>query len=338
MIFSEFYPSFQDIETEYHEDILELIDQDIPSLNYLKSADRLNPNKIGYYLLFEEGKNSPVGLIRQIRNDFHYEAPRNKIWQKIFLKDHKETTLSFSTPGLTESGIIAKPHLKEECLEYLEKIIKRERDPLKHVTQFRINLEFSYSINLNIRTETISWKKPSTLVKSSKNFQEYLESLPKNIQQIYFEEENSKTDFSFESLTTDEIKTYSNYKKVQTIFSNTPQDSKARLFGIIINNEILSVVSFIEGTRGNTFVKYYFGLAEKLTGFEAYLVLNSIKEFFDNSESNRLRVLNSSPWPKKIKDFFYHVGFDSVSGKTALINGKTKSTAKRQFFNHQKQN
>lgn len=332
MVFSEYYPSFKDIEPEYLADIKELIAQDIPSTDYLQFIDELFPHDINYHLIFEEASNAPIGLIRQVRKTIHHQASKKSIIHRILLKDSYETSLNFQTPGITESGFFCKPHQRINCLKYIESYILKQRDPKKGLKQISVNLSANDALNFSFRFNGAKWSKPTSVIKAHKEFREYFQTLSSNIKELLTTEENefnSNSTYSFKTFNYSDIQSFANKEKLQFLLKTCPEIENQNIVGIQRNDEIISFYIFYHGYKNNLYVKYFFGASEKSFGYESVLVKHSMESFYRDENFYRLKLLNSTTWPIKIKEFFYDLKFNCYKGKTSLISPRKKELRDR---------
>lgn len=324
MYFSEFYSSIDEIEEEFKTDMSDLCSQDLPSLDYLKFYDKSSELKVGYYLIFEKGTNSPLGFIRtnikEITSNIDPQK-RKKFFEKFLKKPKTETSLYFQIPSVSECSFYCRPHHQKTILKYLETIIKTQRHQTG-LKDIQINFTTDQALDFNFKYTSITWDKPVTLIKPHKNFKVYLkeQGLPESLEE--------KSSLIVEIKDKENISNFENHILIENIINRNPSNDSIQYLIVRSEKEIHHMGILFQGKGSVLFCKLFFNLGNRSFGKEDYLILNTIKEFY-NRDSFKLKLINSSSWPEHIKRSCYEKGFQNYQGKTCILKPLKKSKKKK---------
>ena len=306
MIIKQKYNSAFDIDIEFITPLENLLDNIIPSFNFIKNYEKSadEDNNFIYYLFFGAETNSPIGfaMIEIIRGREIKQNIFQRLIKKTRLEANKyEYSLKWSIPGKSNEGVVFSPrynsHANREINKIVENLFERQDIIGQSITLSDAYNDDSFS---KINKEIIN----NSLVKNCSNYQEYIEKKSPDVKK------NIKKSWKNIQMTND-IK-LGDYKKFKEAFEYKSQGSKqfmelkknktvSNYIGLD-NEEVIyltfedpeklkSIVFFIKGKNSNAF--YDFISLDNSIPEETIHQL-AIMKFYDLENSNKLIFLNKS--------------------------------------------
>lgn len=284
-MFIQEYDSLNDIENEFPPELEELLKDKVPSFSFFKSQEEQDGDK--FILCFSDKDNSP-------RAYFKLKKIVNNQKRSFSLVRTEKKSLHLSGACSEEINISLQPTIDVENL--LKKYIASLNTKKKQVSIIinnRIQKSFTDIKQLENRV--------SSLVKSKKTYQDYLNSLNKT-----FKKQIERDFSSFKELNLnhyESLKECFSYKENIDDFKEIKKDSvfkslkneKLKIIALEKSKRVLGFSCLVKGVKKHSFYIY-----KNLSGLIPDIILLQLAVilFYENEDYHYLHPLNSTSFKK----------------------------------------
>ncbi|MEX0799570.1 MAG: hypothetical protein WD025_08995 [Bacteriovoracaceae bacterium] len=308
MIITQKYHSSSEIDAEFVASLEELLQDQVPSFEWIKIKERLSPQNVhfSYYLFFGDSRNSPIGYAQlSIVN----EEIEKSLIGNLFKKNQKIKRVYWSAPTATEEGIVFDPAFLKGGLKKAAELFKEygKRKEVVSQTVTMSDICFDHS-DLNHGISHSKSSIASCLVKNKPNYEEYLKGLPsaqrikveklwkelyKNHNYRIGEYEQFKECFEYKKFGSKQYKYLRKDEEIKTI-----ADQSDLFLTFESPDEIFAFVFLFYGKAGNIFFRTLPIAADVK---DELLIQAAIMRFFEEDAGAKLRFLDRLKIDEQLK-------------------------------------
>jgi len=301
MLITQKYHSAFEIDKEFIPSLELLLQDDIPSFEWVKYQEEKTPKDVHftYYLFFGEKHNAPVGFAQAC---IHNREGHGSLLGKFLGQNRREKSLIWSMQGDHFEGMIFDPNYLREGITQAKKLIHEYND--------REDINFHF-VKINKRhTEDLKSLNPvkshterimDGLLKSCESYQEYLNSLSTPIQnnlkllwkELYQnpkfkmgEFETFKDCFTYKTQGSQQYQEFKNHEKLE-IYKNFADF----FYTLETKEEVLAILFFIKGSSGHLFCDF-FTIDRSID--KDLLIQACIMNFYEHPDFSHLHFLGQS--------------------------------------------
>jgi hypothetical protein len=301
MLITQKYHSAFEIDPEFIPSLEELLQDNIPSFEWIKYQEKKTPEDVhfAYYLFFGDKHNAPVGFAQAC---IHNREGHGSFLGKFLGQNKREKSLIWSMQGDHFQGLVFDPNYLKEGIQKAKTLINEynARDDINyHFVKINArNTQDLIALNpLKTQKEQIL----DGLIKNEDSYEDYFKSLSPAIQKhiknlwkdIYQEPRFKLGEFSsFKdcfSYKTNGHKQYQELKNSEKL--ELYKNFTDSYYTLETNEEVLAIIFFIKGKSDHVFCDF---IALNRDIDKDLLIQVCIMNFYDNMDYTHLHFLNQA--------------------------------------------
>jgi hypothetical protein len=309
MLITQKYHCAKDIDPEFIPSLEELLQDSIPSFEWIKFQEQKTPEDVyfTYYLFFGNKHNAPVGFAQAC---IHNKEAHSTMLGKFLGQNKREKSLIWSMQGEHFQGLVFDPNYLKEGIQAARSLIKdyNDRDDINfHFVKINSRNGHDFADLAPIKTQ--SEKIIDGLLKNEDSYEDYFKSLStpiqkhiKNLWKDLYQEprfklgefDSFKDCFSYKTQGHSQYQSLKNLEKLE-IYKNFAH----KFFTLETHEEVLAIVFFIKGKSGHVFCDFM-AIDKELD--KDLLIQVCIMNFYEAPEYSHLHFLNQSREINRFKD------------------------------------